>query len=235
MFRDRTTAQQNDGRGGSKVRGVGRRLRRGIVAGIVAAMCLGAILLDTDTRNTAFAGRKQGGLSDFSKVEDLVRWRFELRRDYSAGDILSRSNVEPVLKQLRLVGWTISDQKSILNRVPRDDAYLVRQLRTTAGMKFMRKVRNQPLVYNQLDRLTGLAHGRLVLQNMIKATDGQEMLQQLTRKTADENLDPSLARARKGANFDKPTGRIYTVDQLLAALKKSHERRYGKAATDASQ
>jgi hypothetical protein len=174
-------------------------------------------------------------LSDFSKVKNLVNWHFSLRRDYSPGDILSRSNVEPVLKQLRLIGWTIPNQKSILNRVPRDGNYLVRQLRRKAGRKFMRNVREYPLIYDRLDRLTGLASGRQALQEMIKMPDGHKVMLELTQKTDGKKADPILARVRTGANFDKPTGRIYTVEILLKALKKSYDKSHGPTISSAAK
>ena len=185
--------------------------------------------------DTAAADRGDGRLSDFSKVKDLVQWHFSGRRDQTPGDILSRSNVEPILKQLRLIGWVIPDQKSILNRVLRDDDYLVRQLRTTVGRKFMRNVREYSMIYDRMDRLTGLANGRKALQEMIKMPDGHKVMLQLTKKTDGQKRDPLLARVRTDANFDKPTGRIYTVEHLLAALKKSYDKSIGEATEIAAE
>ena len=199
---------------------------------IVRCCCAAVLLCGLCKSETALANENDG-LPDFDKVKNLVQWHFESRRDRSPGDILSRSNVEPILKQLLLIGWFIRDRKSILNRVPRDDAYLVRLLRTTAGKKFMHNVREYPMVYDRMDRLIGLAQGREVLQEMIRMPDGHKLMLKLTQKNDNDKTDPLLARVRVGPRFNKPTGRIYTVDYLLAALKKSHERSIGKSAAAA--
>ena len=193
---------------------------------LLYGLCLGEV---------AVAGLNDGRVSDFSKVKNLVQWHFSLRRDHAPGDIVSRSNVEPVLKQLRLIGWVIPDQKSILNRVLRDDDYLVRQLRRTVGRKFMRNVREYPMVYDRMHRLTGLANGRRALQEMIRTPGGHKVMLQLTQKTDDQKRDPILAGVRTDANFDKPTGRIYTVEHLLAALKKSYDKSIGRTTADTAE
>ena len=95
----------------------------------------------------------------------------------------------------------------------------------------MRNVREYPMVYDRMDRLTGLANGRKMLQEMIKLPDGHKVMLKLTQKTDGKETDPLLSRLRKGANFDKPTGRIYTVEYLLAALKNSYDKSLGQATS----
>ena len=99
----------------------------------------------------------------------------------------------------------------------------------------MHNVREYPMVYDRMDRLTGMANGRKVLQEMIKSPEGHKAMLVLTQKNDGKEADPLLARLHRGPNFDKPTGRIYTVDNLLVALQKSYDKSIGKAASSAAE
>ena len=50
------------------------------------------------------------------------------------------------------------------------------------------------------------------------------MLQYMTETRGGENMGKQLSKAPKGKNFNKPTGRIYTVDMLLDVLKNLYDQ-----------
>ena len=47
------------------------------------------------------------------------------------------------------------------------------------------------------------------------------MIEYMTQSRGGRELGKMLSKAPNGADFNQPTGRIYTLDGLLAQLKKS--------------
>ena len=176
----------------------------------------------------AWAGHGAGGAAEseplptFADVTETVRRHFETMPDYQPGDIIARSQVEPLFTQLKRMGWTVADRKSILNNVPADNAYLVRQLRTRPGRKVMRRIAKYPHAYDRLDRLSRLPHGKQTVHDLIHKVGGHEMIKYLTTAPGGIKMGKMLSKAPKGRDFNKPTGRIYTVKMLLARLNQSY-------------
>lgn len=162
-------------------------------------------------------------LPSFSLVAKTVRRQFVALPDYAPGDIISVSEVEPVFDHLRRMDWQVVDQRSILSQVPGDRDFLVRQLRTEEGREFMQQIKTLPSAYDRLDRLTTLPHGRQTVVDLIRATDGHKMVEYMTTTQGGRNLGRQLGHSPRGKDFNKPTGRIYTVDMLIARLKSSYD------------
>lgn len=161
-------------------------------------------------------------LPPFSEVREIVLRHFALLPDYRPGDMIARSEVEPLFAQLQWIGWTVVDRKGILAKVPAGSDYLNRNLRTPRGRKFMRRIANCPNAYDRLERLSWLPHGRQTVHDLIYKAGGDEMIEYLTTSAGGKEMGKMLSRAPKGTDFNKPTGLIYTVKMLLARLKKSH-------------
>jgi hypothetical protein len=162
-------------------------------------------------------------LPEFSWVRECVRRDFSNITDYRPGDILSQSDVTPIFEHLRLMGWDVKEEKGILGQVPQDGDFVVRQLRTEPGRKFMHKISGYPLAYDRLSRLATLPGGRQMVHDLIKGKGGDEMVRYLTTSEGGANLGKMLERTPKGVDFNAPTGRIYTAEQLLQRLKKSYD------------
>ncbi len=184
----------------------------GIAWGLTVACCAGV----------ARGAAKPKPLPPLSEVEELVLRQFSLLPDYRPGDIIARSEVEPLFAQLQRIGWRVVDRKNILRKVPADSDYLVRKLRTPRGRKFMRRIADYPDAYDRLDRLSWLPHGKQTIHDLIYAKGGYEMLEYMTTAKGGAEMGKMLSKAPKGTNFNKPTGRIYTVKMLLARLEKSY-------------
>jgi len=163
--------------------------------------------------------------------EKVVLQHFAKLRGYRPGDIISAGDVKPVLKMLENTGFGAADRKEILADVPGDGDLLVKSLRTKAGRRFMREVAKYPGAYDRLDRLVRMPQGKATLQALIGGPDGYKMVEYLTTTRGGANLGKQLSNTPKGGKFNSPTGRIYTVEMLLARLKTSHAAATGKHST----
>ncbi|MBN2022801.1 MAG: hypothetical protein JW809_08385 [Pirellulales bacterium] len=163
------------------------------------------------------------GLPPFSTIEETVKRHFDTLPDVNSTDILARSDVEPLGALLRAAGWLPPDWKDIVGRVPADKSFLVRQFRAPAGRKFAAQIAPYPLAFDRVDRLSQLPDGRKTVLALIRGPDGYKMIEYMTASRGGKNLGKQVAHAPGGKAFNKPTGRIYTLDALLAALRTRHE------------
>lgn len=162
-------------------------------------------------------------LPPFSQVEEVVRRHFAALPDYRPGDAISQSQVEPLFKQLRLMGWNDGGFRELFARVPKDDSFLIRTLRTERGRHFMRQVASYPLGYDRLDRLAAIPSGRKLVTDLVDAKGGYQLIEYMTTSRGGINLGRQLSHVPGGTDFNKPTGEIYTEIQLIEALHKLYE------------
>ncbi|MEX0936508.1 MAG: hypothetical protein WDZ59_01520 [Pirellulales bacterium] len=160
----------------------------------------------------------------FATAAASVRRDFLALSYYKPGDIISESQVSEALDHLKLLGWTVPDAAPLLARVLDDREYLVRQLRTERGTKFMRKISGQPSSYDRLQRLTELPRGRRMIYGLIHSTGGEEMITDLVSTDGGKNLGRMLSQAPQTGHLNKPIGNIYTVDQLIERLEASYHK-----------
>jgi hypothetical protein len=169
----------------------------------------------------------------FPRIERTVREHFAGQRDFRSGDIIARGDVAQVLGQLRAIGWDVPNQEQLLNRTLEDQHYLVRTLRSPRGRTFMRKISRQRLPYDKLDRATKLPGGERLIVDLLRSPDADRVFrggnvvgfQSLARQV------PRSSRTPRPSDFVQPTGRIYTVEALLEALRVGYQaetRRLGR-------
>ena len=169
-------------------------------------------------------------LPPFGKVQEAVGGMLAEQPGYQPGDILSRSQVESLLGQLAKLGFAVPDREEVLSRVPDDGDPLVAMLRTPGAAKFMRRIAAQPHGYDRLDRLLRLPAGEQIVRDLIRGPGGDELIKYLATTPGGTALGKQLSNTPQGADFNQPTGRIYTAEALLGRLKKSYAAAQSKKA-----
>jgi hypothetical protein len=165
---------------------------------------------------------EQPPLPKFEKVEAAVWHYFQSQPKYQSSMLITREQVAPLVKVLARAGFTLPDPDSILNGVPARDDFLVAELYSPAGLKFMARIAQYPDAYDRLDRLSRLPHGRQTVHDLIQGPGGDKMIQYMTTVPGGKNMGNMLSNAPMGADFNKPTGRIYTVPMLIVQLKAQY-------------
>jgi hypothetical protein len=161
------------------------------------------------------------GDDTFEAAKRAVLQYFQAIPEFRSTDLINRAQVKPLLDQLDRSGFTLPDRKKILARVPAPGEFLVEQLSTPDGRRFMRRVANYPEAYDRLDRLSRLPHGKQTIRDLIRGPGGEKMIQYLTTAPGGKEMGKMLSESPDGAEFNAATGRIYTVDLLLRQVKKS--------------
>ena len=156
----------------------------------------------------------------FNRVEKTVMQYYEKIPGYKAGDLITQKEVEPLLEQLEKQGLPL-DIKQLLAKVPAKGEFLVRLLSTPKGRRFMRRIATYPNGYDRLDRLSRLPRGHQTVRTLVGDPQGEKMIEYMTTSKGGKELGKMLSKDPGGANFNAPTGRLYTVTLLLGELKKS--------------
>lgn len=185
-----------------------------LLAGTIG-VCLGLVR----GMAAATAGKS---IPPFSEAQQAVSRYFGARENFRSGDLITREDVEPLLAQLQKKGLPLSDAGQILQNVPAKGEFLVDQLGTPDGRKFMRRIAAYPDAYDRLDRLSRMPHGQQTIRDLIRGPGGEKMIEYMTTTSGGKELGKMLANAPTGEKFNAPTGRIYTVELLLARLQQSH-------------
>ncbi len=173
-------------------------------------------------------------LPKFEDVEKAVAEKLAAAPDYQQGDLVSQSDAKGVFDQLAKMGWQVKDRQELMDRVLPDGDLLIRELRTQKGKKFMRKITEFERGFDRLDRLRKMPYGPRRVRELVEGPDGYKLIEYMTTSEGGKNLGTQLSHAQNGKDFNKPTGRIYTQDDLIDRLKTSYAAAGGKIE-DASE
>ncbi len=163
-------------------------------------------------------------LPDWSTLEQVAVRHLATLPDYQPGDLIVESNVMPMFDQFKQMGWNVTERRVIQRQLIKDADFIAKKFRTKKGMKFMRKITKYPDAFDRLYRMAALSGGRTLVNDLIAEPAGHEMIEYLTTSKGGENMGKMLARAPKGSQFNKPTGRIFTEKQLLTRLRECYAR-----------
>jgi hypothetical protein len=153
-------------------------------------------------------------------VAHLVDSYFAALPDYRAGDLISRSQIEGAIRTIEAAGGKVKNADELVERGLADDSFLIRELSSPAGKKFMRKVGRNVGGYARLDRLSTIAGGQKLVRDLLHGPGGDAMVEYLTTTQGGSNMGRMLGGARGGVDLNKPTGRIYTAVELIAELQQ---------------
>ncbi|MCC6126829.1 MAG: hypothetical protein IT426_17840 [Pirellulales bacterium] len=159
---------------------------------------------------------------EFAKFEKLVWKHFQSQADFRPTDLIAREDVEPLIKQLSTAGLALKKPDDLLKLLLSKNDFLYVELNTNAGRKFMRRIAAYQDGYDRLDRLSRMPRGKQTVSDLIRGPGGEKMIEYMTSAAGGKELGKQLSQAPNGADFNAPTGRIYTARDLLDYLKKQY-------------
>ncbi len=158
-------------------------------------------------------------------VRRVVADYFSKKTDYERGDLITRRDVQTILKQLRKRGIVPKNAKEILEAALPESHFLVELSRSTRGRRFLRKTKNEELIYDRLDRIAGVPNGQRMLRDLVKLPDAHRYAPMRPARGTPSMLEllpkRGSSRTRTIPNYAKPTGRIYTEADLVKRLGES--------------
>jgi hypothetical protein len=160
---------------------------------------------------------------EFAKVAQAVADYFRAQPDQLETDLVNQHQVRAALAAVAAAGWQVPGQEKIAGRALADNSFLVRELSTPDGKKFMRKLAQHSGTYSRLDRLSTLQNGQETIHSLIQKKGGEDLVTYLATTSGGNNLGRMMSGTKGGVDLNKPTDRIYTADDLLAALKQAYD------------
>lgn len=171
---------------------------------------------------------QQSTFPTWKDVETAAVSHFKSLPNYQAGDIVSHGQVKPLLDQLAKAGWKVSDRDALLAQISADNDLIVAQLRSKSGVKFMRKLGGSAEQYDRLRRLAETKGGDRTVSDIMKLPNGNDVLAALVESKAGKDIARQLSKGPRTRDFNKPTGYLYTQEQVMARLAESYRRDSGK-------
>jgi hypothetical protein len=154
-------------------------------------------------------------------ITQAVEWYFSTVPGYEKGDLITRSQIEKIIAKLESVGVKVPNAADVVKLGLAEDSFLVRELSTAEGKRFMRKMGAHSGMYTNLDRLSTIPRGQTTVHDLIRQKDGDKFIQYLATTKGGQRMGDMMGQARGGTDLNKPTGRIYTADDLIAVLKSA--------------
>lgn len=165
-------------------------------------------------------------LPPFQAVQRTVEVFFSEQRDRQPRDLIAHSEVEQVLQAVKTLGWDVADKQEILKQSLSNEHVLVKTLRSPAGRRFMHSVSGRELMYDRLDRISQVSGGSRLIQDIVKLPNGERYAKPRSGGGVPDLLDllPKNAsgQTRRIKDYDKSTGQIYTVTDLIDRLSESY-------------
>jgi hypothetical protein len=214
---------------------VSRPFVTGIRVRTVAIILVVGALAGAATTASSARAADPDRLPAYTSVQKLVRDYFASQPGYERRDIISQRDAVAILADLDKLGWKVADRREILDRVPADNELLVRELRTSAGRKFMRQMDRYPDAYDRLDRLTHMPQGTSTLKRLVAGPDGYKLIEYLTTASGGREMGKMLSNTPRGRGFNRSTDRIYTQRLLMQALKARYKEAGGEIPADVEQ
>jgi hypothetical protein len=159
----------------------------------------------------------------FAQVRSVVESHFHAKKDFQHQDLITAGDVAPILRELEELGWKGASRCHAAKQLLDDQSVLARELRSPPGQKFMRRVSSYQLIYDRLDRIARMTGGQQLIHDLVRLPDGHRYAQWTPHRGAPSMVDflPKgvSGKSPRVPDLDKPTGRIYTVSELLTQLE----------------
>jgi hypothetical protein len=186
---------------------------------LLAALCLIAIPATIVSAKPAAKSKPT-----WEKVSKAFDAYFAKLPGHHPQALITQTSVEPLWNELARAGWKLPEtERTALNkRIPTSKEFFVRQLQTSNGRRFMRTVATKyPDIYDKLDMLSHTdGGGKPAVSGLIAAPDADLTVKYMFSKGGKKSWS-SLLPERK--NFNQPTGRIYTAEELKKQLQSQFD------------
>jgi hypothetical protein len=193
---------------------------------LLAAFLPGSLPAASGSKPALSHTSKPKPMPTFEAVKGVVTGQLKKNRYYKSGDVLSRKDVDPMFGKLASLGWKVDDRKAILDQLLPDDYYLIRALRSPDNGLFMRQVGQDPdgYGYDRLDRISRMGDGQILIDRIMQEPGGWQFIDIMSETKEAPGMAQAFSMGPGGKDFTKPTGRIYTEQQLVARLKQSYDK-----------
>lgn len=175
--------------------------------------------------NAVTAHQRRPPIRNFEDVKAIVAAHFRSVPKFQKGDLISRSAAQQLFQRLKQFGWQVQDEKEILSLTLEDNDFLIKTFKSSKGRSFLKTISGYPEGIDRVDRLSRMPNGKKNVYDLVhKIPNGSDWIKSLTSQSNGQKVSSRLAETPHGKGFDKPTGRLYFIDDLVERLQISFEK-----------
>lgn len=162
-----------------------------------------------------------GAVPTIQDVQKLFESHLAAKPGYHPGDLITQSDVAPVLRRLEQLGFSIRQKQQGVEPLLPEGHPLVQLLRTPAGTKLMRRMQPYGVAYDRMERLLHFRAGQEIVMKIIETQNIEAVAALCTTETADR-LEVQFVTEPSCRNFSSLSGRAYTLEQYLEHVRTMH-------------
>ncbi len=192
--------------------------RPSVLSSTAIVLCMSVFCVSVSLADDEADAKKQWKTA---KVEKFVTKFFSNVPGYEEGDLITKSQAEALLKLMSKQGWVLKsdDREAIMERVLDDNSFMIQQLTSPRGRKFLNRIRNLPGGIDRVERIAEMPKGKRDVNALIyKVPDGHKWIEALTVPKNGVRLNQNFKRSAHGSKMYKETNRIYFATQLIQEL-----------------
>lgn len=180
-------------------------------------------LMQLGTARPAVAQQKP--LMSAALMEQLTRQHLAALPAKPYSDLIIWEEISPLLDEIERRGWDMPYREGLQEVMIGKSDFLSQFAQSRHGSKWL-KASNSKLLLDRVDRISRVSGGQQTLKRVAKLPNGKQYARP---KAGDfqpglvELLPPAkYGRKRKIPDYNKPTGRAYTVDQVVDKISELH-------------
>ncbi|MDX1948131.1 MAG: hypothetical protein SFU86_22265 [Pirellulaceae bacterium] len=177
-----------------------------------SALVAGALLLG----NSALAATPP-----WPEVRQIVVEHVAKLPSHEPGDLLTAEDLRPALARLAQRGFDVAAKELGASPLLSESHPLLKLLRTPAGIRLTRELREQPEIYDRLERLVHFAAGRELIHQLVESHNVAGILA-LGGPDAAARLEANFPQEPTCRNLTVRSGRTFTLEQYLVHLRTMH-------------
>lgn len=163
-------------------------------------------------------------LMKWSTMERITRQHVAARPAKPYPALMVWEELLPLLEEIQRKGWAMPYRRELSQSMVKQSEFLNTFAQTKAGAKYLDSVGGD-LLLDRIDRISQMKGGKDALQEVVKLPNATSI-----QPTRSKDFMPSLkdmlplkhGKAPEVRDYDKPTRRAYTQEQVLQVLGKLH-------------
>lgn len=141
-------------------------------------------------------------------------------------DICTQGDVEKLLERIDAAGWGTPYREQLLTPLLPADHFLVTFSRSEDGRRFLGEASKYPMLYDRLDRISEADGGKRTLTDVARLPNGARYARTKPGGFVPDLVD--LLPKKDGfraqvPDYGKPTGRVYTRDDVMKLWQGLHK------------
>ena len=163
-------------------------------------------------------------LMDWSMMQSLTQQHIQALEPKPYPELIVWEDLEPLLEEIRNKGWAMPYAGEVSKRMVKESEFLNTFAQSEAGAKYL-QANSGKLLLDRVDRISHAKGGEQALKEVVKLPNSASI-----KPTRSKSFMPSLkdmlpmkhGKAAGVDDYDKPTNRAYTAEQVLKVMQQLH-------------